>query len=114
MFKRCVRGLAAVTLALPIVVAEQAIASKDNFSVQNNSGEDIVELYVSASSRASWDTNLLSGNVLSTGESTPVTFGDPSPQSCLYDIMAVFSSGQTIEDYQINVCNTSSYTFSGQ
>ncbi|NJN86658.1 MAG: hypothetical protein HC881_10515 [Leptolyngbyaceae cyanobacterium SL_7_1] len=116
MFKRCVHGIVAVTLAAPIaaVITGQAIASKDNFLVQNNSGEDIVELYVSASSRASWDTNLLGGDVLASGESTPVTFGDPSPQSCLYDIMAVFSNGQTVEDYQINVCSSPGYTFSGQ
>lgn len=114
MFKRLVRRVVAVTLALPIasMLAGQAIASKDGFRVENNSGEDIVELYVSASTRASWDTNILGGDVLTTGESTPVTFGDPSPQNCLYDIMAVFSDGQTIEDYQINVCTTPAYTFS--
>jgi hypothetical protein len=38
-------------------------------------------------------------------------FGDPSPNSCLYDILAIFDDGQSVEAYQINVCSGSGYTF---
>jgi hypothetical protein len=101
-------------MALPIasIATEGALASKENFTVQNNRRTAIVELYVSASNRTTWDANILSnGQTVRPGESTRVPFRDTSAQNCLYDVMAVFSDESTVEDYQVNVCTTDSYTF---
>lgn len=108
--------LLASAMALPIAgtFAEAALAAKDNFVVYNDSRLTIVELYVSASNRTTWDNNILNGDVLGSGDSTRVVFGDPSPSTCLYDILAVFADGQTVEDYQINVCDSTGYTFYDQ
>jgi hypothetical protein len=107
----------ASVLALPIAsaIAPNALANKDDFMVRNNSNANIVELYVSSSSRTTWDNNILEqGAVLRAGESMRVVFDDPSPSNCTYDILGVFANGQRVEDFQIDVCNNDSYTFSGQ
>jgi hypothetical protein len=115
MSKRLIRStLAASIMALPIasMTTEIALASKDNFMVYNNRRAAIVELYVSASNRTVWDDNLLSnGQTVRSGEGTRIPFRDSASQDCLYDIKAVFSDERTIEDYQVNVCTTDSYTF---
>jgi hypothetical protein len=105
--------LIAAACALPALSlsATAALASKDNFVVRNNSGSTITELYVSESSRATWDNNVLGTDTLPRGASTQVNFGDRSPNLCLYDIRAIFSNGQVVEDYQINVCRNSEYSF---
>jgi hypothetical protein len=114
MGKNLVRNtLVASALAVPMaaIITDAAIAGKDNFIVRNDSRVPITQLYVSASSRPTWDNDILEGDWLEYGEQTRIVFGDPSPNNCLYDILAVFSDGQTVEDYQVNVCSNTGYTF---
>ncbi|GAB4240066.1 MAG: hypothetical protein Kow00121_66590 [Elainellaceae cyanobacterium] len=114
MFQQLARNAAiASSLALPLVpfMAKEALADKANFWVYNSSNVTITELYVSESSRDSWDNDILGTDVLYTGGSIQVVFGNASQNACLYDIFAVFADGQTVEDYQINVCSSGGYTF---
>lgn len=114
MLHKLVRYAAiASALTLPIVclTAGKALADKANFRVQNNSNNAITELYVSDSSRDSWDNDILEADVLNSGSSIQVLFGDDSPNVCIYDILAVFEDGQSVEDYQVNVCSSGGYTF---
>ncbi len=106
------KALITTTLALPVLAlgGQQAIASKDNFTVFNDSRTAIRELYVSDSSRSTWENNLLS-DALRPGQSTRVAFQDNSANRCLYDIRAVFTDGQVVEEYQVNVCTNDDYTF---
>lgn len=105
--------LIAAACALPVLSlsATAALASKENFVVRNNSSSVIAELYVSESNRSTWDNNVLGADSLPRGGYTQVNFGDRSPNLCLYDIRAIFSNGQVIEDYQINVCRNAEYSF---
>ncbi|HEY9620291.1 MAG TPA: hypothetical protein V6C78_07975 [Crinalium sp.] len=114
MFGRSLRNtLIASACVLPVLsgMAGSALASKDNFVVRNNSNTPMTELYISESNRSTWDNNVLGADTLSRGGQTQVMFGDRNSSVCLYDIRAVFSNGQVVEDYQINVCRNSEYTF---
>lgn len=106
---------AAITSVLALtgvsLIAETALAEKSDFRVYNDSNSTITELYVSESSRDSWDNDILGADVLTTGSSIQVVFGDASANVCIYDILAVFADGQTVEDYQVNVCSSGGYTF---
>ncbi len=106
----------ASTLALPMLplMAESALADKANFWVSNDSVNTITELYVSESSRDSWDNDILGADVLAGGSSVQVLFSNPAPNACFYDILAVFADGQVVEDYRINVCSSDGYTFYDQ
>jgi hypothetical protein len=103
----------ALTLTLPLaaLTAQSALANKSNFRVYNDSSYNILELYVSASDRDTWDNDILGRDVLPSGSDIQVLFNGSSPNQCLYDIRAVFEGGQVLEDYQINVCQNTNYTF---
>jgi hypothetical protein len=105
--------MVASALAVPIVslLAQAALADKSDFWVRNNSNNTISELYLSASNLDSWDNDLLRSDTLQSGDRFQVGFGDDSSDTCLYDIRAVFSDGQVVEDYQVNVCDNDYYTF---
>lgn len=100
-----------LTLTGVSLMAEKALAEKADFRVYNDSNSTITELYVSESSRDSWDNDILGADVLTTGSSIQVIFGNTSTNICIYDILAVFADGQTVEDYQVNVCSSGGYTF---
>lgn len=104
------RAIAASVLAIPMTTAYalDALASKDDFTVQNNARTPITELYISPSNQTTWDENVLTEQIRR-GSSAPVTFDNT--QNCLYDFMAVFSDGRVVEDYQINVCTRENYVF---
>jgi hypothetical protein len=117
MFQKLLRpALVASALTVPTValMAQSALADKADFWVRNDSSITISELYLSASNRDSWDNDLLGSSILESGERFQVTFGDSSSNTCLYDIRAVFSDGQAVEDYQVNVCTNDYYTFYDQ
>lgn len=99
------------TLPFIALTAESALADKADFRVHNDSASAITELYVSESSRDSWDNDILGSDVLGTGSSIQVVFGNTSPNVCMYDILAVFADGDSVEDYQVNVCSGGGYTF---
>lgn len=104
----------ASTLSLPMLtlLSSPALAGKSEFWVYNNTNADIIELYVSESTRDSWDADILNANqVLASGNRLQVDFSNPSPNACLYDILAVFADGQVVEDYQVNVCSNRGYNF---
>lgn len=92
-------------------MAERALAEKTDFRVYNDSNATITELYVSESSRDSWDNDILGADILTEGSSIQVVFGNPAANVCIYDILAVFADGQTVEDYQVDVCSSGGYTF---
>jgi hypothetical protein len=117
MFQNTLRPvMIASALAVPLVsfLAPPALADKSDFWVRNDSNNTISELYLSASNLDSWDNDLLGNVVLQSGDRFQVAFADTSNNNCLYDIRAVFSDGQVVEDYQVNVCNNDYYTFFDQ
>ncbi|HEY9620426.1 MAG TPA: hypothetical protein V6C78_08655 [Crinalium sp.] len=103
--------ISALTIPVLAATAQTALAGKSNFRVYNDSSSTVRELYVSDSRYDSWDNDILGRDVLPSGSDIQVVFSDRSPRSCLYDIRAVFEDGQVLEDYQINVCTNTEYTF---
>lgn len=100
-------------LAVPAIAltAPAAIAGKDDFHIVNETNAVIQELYLSDSRRDSWDNDILGRDILRSGQSVQVEFGDMSSNACLYDIRAVFADGEVVEDYRINVCTNDYYRF---
>ena len=103
-------GMIASVMAIPLIAstAYNALASQFNFRIYNHTAYSLKALYVSATSHDGWDNNLVHSS-LPSGYDTQVVFGDPS--ACYYDIRAVFSDGEVLEDYDVNVCANNSYHF---
>ncbi|NJL87025.1 MAG: hypothetical protein HC886_15285 [Leptolyngbyaceae cyanobacterium SM1_1_3] len=98
--------LSAVALPLVLSIASEAIASKANFRIVNDTSQTIRELYISDSSRDSWGNDILGRDVLPSGSSVGIDFADTSNRVCLYDIRVIPTSGRAFEDYRINVCTS--------
>jgi hypothetical protein len=110
---QCRPVMLASIFALPVIAltAHQALASKYDFRVYNDSVITIKELYISTSGSDLWGHDVLGSEVLESGENTQILFGDMSANSCLYDIQAKFSNGDILEGYQVNVCRNDWYKF---
>jgi hypothetical protein len=96
----------AIVLSVVALSAQSALADKFNFRIYNSTGERLTNLYVSESSRTTWDNNVLPRS-LASGYNTGIRFGNPSPNTCLYDFRAIFANGNVVEDFGVNVCETS-------
>jgi hypothetical protein len=97
-------GVALIAAALAAPVAAQDLV----FTVTNSSGVDLVELYTSSSEAASWEENILAGQVLPSGASGDVTIAGAG-ENCAFDLRMVFSDGDVLED-STNLCEAAGYT----
>jgi hypothetical protein len=85
-----------------------AVAQDLVFTVTNQSGVDLVELYASSSEASSWEDNILAGQVLPSGASGEVSITGAG-ENCAFDLRMVFSDGDVIE-YSADICSAPSYT----
>lgn len=97
-------GVALIAAAMAAPVAAQDLV----FTVTNDSGVDLVELYASAADAASWEENILSGQVLPTGSAGEVTIAGAGA-NCAFDLRMVFSDGDVLED-SADICSGAGYT----
>lgn len=100
----------AIALTMVALTTQAAQASKSNFRVYNNTGTTLERLYITETGYTRWGDDILGWSVLQDGGSIGIHFFNPSPHVCYYDIRAVFSTGETIEEYRVDVCNSDLYT----
>ncbi|MEN9224588.1 MAG: hypothetical protein Q6L60_03010 [Thermostichus sp. HHBFW_bins_43] len=98
-------------LVFPFTLATSAALAQDlQFTLHNETSADLVEFYITTSGSDSWEENLLSGPI-GTGESATVTIAD-GEVVCEYDILGIFADGSQAEDYELDLCELGSYTYS--
>ncbi|TFL19776.1 hypothetical protein [Jannaschia formosa] len=95
--------LTAALIALPMVAAAAA------FDLVNESGFTITEVYAGPSNESRWGDNILSGQIRS-GEEMVVTL-DTDGYGCLWDVMYVFSDGDRLEEYDVDICEIDGDSF---
>ena len=100
-------------LALMLVVASSATAFADprDFTLINNTGQVITEVYVSPSNLTDWGEDVLGRDVLMPGENVDIAFQRFTPGDCLYDVKVITESGAEGELGQVNLCETTTVTF---
>lgn len=106
MFRRILIALSLLLTALGLGAAPAA--AQNRFSFINNSGEQINELYVSASRITAWGRDMLGANVLAPGGRLWVV---PDTSDCLVDLRVVFASGRADERRRINACQISEFAW---
>lgn len=106
-----INSLVASVLLLPTLAinTQKANAHPLDFTFNNSTNYPVYELYVSSNSTDNWEEDVLAEDILPPNQSTRVNFsGDPN--SCLFDIKAVFKDGSYREDYKIDLCTVSEVT----
>lgn len=109
------RGTAvAAALAIAAVSGVASAQSNDgmnrNVRIINDTGRTIMYFYASRQGVNSWEEDMLGSDVLADGQSVNANIDDGS-RACRYDFKAVFDNNQSVERYNINVCEISTYTF---
>lgn len=97
-------------LAAAIMSATAASAEDLQFLLVNESSAAVTAFHVSTSSSDSWEENLIAGGYLDSGYEINVLIAD-GQTTCVYDVLAEFSDGATLEDYNLDLCEMGSYTF---
>lgn len=78
--------------------------------VHNQTGWTIVSLYATDPARTDWRGDLLTPEVLATGDSAVIDV-DNGSGACVYVVRAEFSNGERLERVGINVCRIADYYF---
>ena len=102
---------ALVALMLVAVSAAPAFADPRDFTLINNTGQVITEVYVSASNQTDWGEDVLGRDVLMPTETVDITFQRFISGDCLYDIKVISESGAEGQLDQVNLCETHTVTF---
>ncbi|MEL6383528.1 MAG: hypothetical protein AAFQ89_13970 [Cyanobacteria bacterium J06626_18] len=104
---------AAIACAIPtaMVGAQAALAEAIQFTLINDSSQEVYYLYVSPSASEFWGEDLLGDTVIASGASEEIIIDDGS-DTCMYDLLAVSDSGDEVEEYELDLCEISTYTIS--
>jgi hypothetical protein len=113
-FARQYKSRAAVALAfvfaLSMAVAATAFAQgKQDFTLHNQTGVEIHELYVSPHSSNDWEEDVLGRDTLADGESVDITFS-PKEKTKLWDLKVVDGKGNSITWESLNLLEISEVT----
>lgn len=101
--KKLMIGLFALSLSMATYAAQQ------DFTLVNESGVDIHQLYVSPSSQAAWGDDILGEEVLVDGNYADITF-DAESDAELWDLKAVDGEGGEVVWSQLNLMVISKLT----
>lgn len=85
-----------------------------DFTLVNGSQVTIREVYVSPTDAQSWQEDVLGQDVLPPGERVNIRFNanDADAGKCVYDIRVVGNNGAEGRMTQVNLCTTTTVTFS--
>ncbi len=87
-----------------------AVDSYDrNVTIANQTGRTVYRFYGSNVGTSSWEEDILGSNVLGPYSSVNINFNDGTGH-CNFDFKIEFADGGTYTDYDINVCQITTYT----
>lgn len=102
-------ALLAVTMA--VAVSSTVSADPRDFTLVNNTGTVISEVYVGPVDMTDWGDDVLGRDVLLPGEATEIAFTESASGTCLYDVKVVTDEGLLGELAQVDLCETRTVTF---
>ena len=110
IFQKTFRNLLMlVTVTLPIIsLSSKSVLADSTFQISNQSGAQVLYLYVSKSKDKVWSSDFLQENVLDNGQEKAFSL---SNSSCVddirYDIRAVLNTGNDVYGQDIDLCKNS-------
>lgn len=100
------KKLAVAAILSAAFAAAPALAGTQDFTILNNTGYQIDQVYVSASSKDEWEEDVLGRDTLPDDERTRIRF-DRDEEACLWDLKVVYQDGESSEWQGINLCKVS-------
>jgi hypothetical protein len=97
-------------MAAMLLVSSSANALDRRVTIVNETSYDIVEFYGSQRDAATWEENILGGDILPSGSQVSINFDDGTGY-CIFDFRAVFSDGDVLIREGVNVCEIGTFTY---
>lgn len=91
------------------VQSGSAYAGQQDFTLQNRTGYQIDEVYVSRSSSRNWGGDIMGSDALEDGKSVNVTFNAPD-NVCRWDMKVKYNDGDEATWNSLNLCNITTVT----
>jgi hypothetical protein len=96
-----------LTAALSLGASSNAIAQgNQNFTLDNDTGYTVEEVYVSATTSDDWEEDVLGQHVLPDQSSVEITFPGKD-KTCVYDLRVVYDDGEVAEWVNFDLCTIS-------
>lgn len=92
-----------VTTAL-FLLANPAAADPRNFTLTNNTGKTIDELYVSPSNEEEWEEDVLGVETLEDEDEAEIDFSQDDRDECEYDLKIVFDDDSSAVWEDVDLC----------
>jgi hypothetical protein len=109
------RALVATFLSVVVltaIAAQSVFADPRDFTLINSSSVTLTSVYVSPSDAKGWEEDVMGRDVLPAGDSVDISFAKAKTGVCLYDVKVVGLAGEVGILYDIDLCSTSTVTFS--
>ncbi|MEZ5670617.1 MAG: hypothetical protein R3F55_24915 [Alphaproteobacteria bacterium] len=97
---------AAVAAAVLASASAAALAGQQDFTVVNDSAQDIYYLFVSPQSSDNWGDDILGQSIIPAGDYVDVQM-DNFGSECLFDIQVANAYGETLEFWGVDLCSVS-------
>ena len=98
-----------LAMIFSVTISGTAFAGHQDFTLKNQTGRDIVNIYITPSQSSSWDEDILGVDILYNGEVTDIVF-DRSETNRYWAMMATFSDGSEYVWEDIDLFSVSEIT----
>ena len=97
------------TLIFSVALNGIAFAGRQDFTLVNQTGRDIINLYITPTNTYYWNDDILDVDILRNGDATHIVF-DRNETDRYWSMMAIFSDGNDWVWEKIDLFNTSQIT----
>ncbi len=103
------RKLLAAAGVMLALAAFPAVAGDQDFTLKNQTGYTIEQVYVAASKSNDWEEDVMGDDVLKTGANVDITF-DAAENVCRFDIKVVYDDKEEAIWSNLDLCTISAVT----
>lgn len=96
------------------IFGQSANAQNQNFSMANNTGMILVDVFISPSSADNWGPDDIPKDLILDGETFNFTFTGVDAEHCSWDIMFTADTGTKYTMTGVDLCSITSITLSKQ
>lgn len=92
--------------------SQSANAQNQNFSITNNTGMILIDVFISPSASDNWGSDVIPKDMILDGETFDFTFTGVDPDHCSWDILFTADDGVKYYMRGVDLCSITSITLS--
>lgn len=100
-----------LVFTLSLFFSSGLFAQAQNFTLVNNTGITIYDLYISEADSSEWGEDILGEQILNDGEELEINFSGYGDNECLFDVLIGDTEGNYFWWQGFNLCELHTITF---